>query len=115
MKTLIKKAKRLRLKKKIRTKIVGTTEKPRLSVFKSNRFMYAQLIDDTRGVTLASASDLLEKNGTKTERAAATGTLIAKNAQTKGITAVVFDRNGFRYTGRLRALADAARTAGLSF
>jgi len=107
--------KRIRLKKKIRTKITGTSECPRLSVFRSNNYMYAQIIDDANSVTIASASDLKAKTGTKVERANAVGVEVAKNAIAKGIKTVVFDRNGFKYTGRIKALADAARSAGLKF
>lgn len=107
--------KRIRLKKKIRTKISGTSEQPRLSVFRSNQFIYAQIIDDTKGITLVSTSDMAVKKGTKTERAQTAGADIAKLAIAKGIKAVVFDRNGFKYTGRVKALADSARTSGLKF
>lgn len=107
--------KRIRLKKKIRTKISGTAKIPRLSVFRSNNYMYAQIIDDIKQTTLASASDLKAKSGTKGERAKVVGTEIAKLAVAKGIKACVFDRNGFKYTGRVKALADAARGAGLKF
>ncbi len=107
--------KRIRLKKKIRTKISGTAECPRLSVFRSNNFMYAQIIDDINQVTLASASDIKVKTGTKTDRSVAVGEEVAKKAIAKGIKTCVFDRNGFKYTGRVKALADSARTAGLKF
>lgn len=107
--------KRIRLKKKIRTKIMGTKEIPRLSVFRSNNFMYAQIIDDIKRVTLVSSSDLKIKKGTKVERSKAVGEEIAKKAITKGIKACVFDRNGFKYTGRVKSLADSARAAGLKF
>ena len=107
--------KRIRLKKKIRTKILGTSVTPRLSVFRSNNFMYAQIIDDSKSNTIASASDLKVKTGTKTERAKAVGAEVAKIAITKGIKSCVFDRNGFKYTGRVKALADSARAAGLKF
>jgi len=107
--------KRIRLKKKIRTKITGTSETPRLSVFRSNNYMYAQIIDDSTSNTIVSASDLKAKTGTKTERAKAVGEEVAKNAIAKGIKACVFDRNGFKYTGRVKALADQARAAGLKF
>lgn len=107
--------KRLRLKKKIRMKIEGTEARPRLSVYRSNRFIYAQLIDDMKGVTLVSASDVSESKGTKIERAEKVGVEIAKKAKEKGITAVVFDRNGFKYTGRIKLLADKARSGGLVF
>lgn len=107
--------KRIRLKKKIRTKILGTAERPRLSIFRSNQFIYAQVIDDTKGVTIVSASDMDLKKGTKTERSVEVGTLVAKSANDKGIKKVVFDRNGFKYTGRVKALADSVRTSGLEF
>ena len=93
--------KRLRLKKKIRTKIFGTSECPRLSVFRSNNYIYAQMIDDSKGMTIASSSDMDVKTGTKTERSIAIGTSIAKMTITKGIKSCVFDRNGFKYTGRI--------------
>lgn len=107
--------KRIRLKKKIRTKIFGTKTAPRLSVFRSNQFIYAQVIDDTIGKTIVSASDMDIKKGTKTERAVSVGALVAKAAAEKGITKVIFDRNGFKYTGRVKSLADSARAAGLEF
>lgn len=107
--------KRIRLKKKIRTKITGTLEIPRLSVFRSNNYVYAQVIDDVNCVTIASASDLKLKSGTKIERSMKVGEEVAKNAITKGIKKCVFDRNGFKYIGRVKALADSARTAGLIF
>ncbi|MFA7315699.1 MAG: 50S ribosomal protein L18 [Candidatus Paceibacterota bacterium] len=107
--------KRIRLKKKIRAKVNGTSECPRLSVFRSNQYIYAQLIDDSKAITLVSSSDMEAKKGTKTERAVAVGTEVAKLAQAKGITKVVFDRNGFKYTGRVKALADGARAGGLIF
>ena len=107
--------KRIRLKKKIRTKVSGTKERPRLSVFRSNQYIYAQIIDDGARTTLASASDMTVKSGTKTERANTVGTDIAKLANAKGIKKVVFDRNGFKYTGRIKALAEQARAQGLEF
>lgn len=107
--------KRIRLKQKIRAKVSGTTERPRLSVFRSNKFIYAQLIDDTKGVTLAAASDVTTKKGTKTERASIVGATIAEAGKAKKIKKVVFDRSGFKYTGRVKLLADAARKAGLDF
>lgn len=107
--------KRIRLKKKIRTKIMGTKVHPRLSVFRSNNYMYAQIIDDVNSVTLVSSSDLKAKTGTKTERSRAVGVEVAKLAIAKGIKACIFDRNGFKYTGRVKALADSAREAGLKF
>ncbi len=110
-----KQEKRIRLKSKIRAKIFGTQDRPRLTVFKSNSYIYAQIIDDTKGLTIASTSDLTLKKGTKTERATEAGIAIAKLALAKGINAVVFDRNGFKYTGRIKALADSARSGGLTF
>ncbi|MFA6515300.1 MAG: 50S ribosomal protein L18 [Candidatus Paceibacterota bacterium] len=107
--------KRIRLKKKIRTKISGTSECPRFSVFRSNNFMYAQIIDDTTSTTIASASDMKAKKGTKTERSTLVGAEVAKLAIAKGIKTCVFDRNGFKYTGRVKAVADSARAAGLKF
>ena len=107
--------KRLRLKKKIRNKVTGTSERPRLSVFKSNKFISAQIIDDIKGITLASATDLKETKGNKVERATAVGIALAKEAENKKITSVVFDRNGFKFTGRVLSLAEGARKGGLKF
>jgi large subunit ribosomal protein L18 len=108
--------KRERLHKKIRSQISGTAERPRLSVFRSNKFIYAQLVDDISRVTLASASDIsLADKLPKLERAKKVGALLATNASKVKITQVVFDRGGFAYKGRVRALAEAAREAGLSF
>lgn len=113
---MIKKTdKRIRLKKKIRSKISGTAALPRLSVFRSNKFIYAQIIDDTKGKTLASASDIKITKGTKTERAKQIGADIAGKAIALKLTNVVFDRNGFKYTGRIKLVADSAREAGLKF
>lgn len=107
---------RIRIKAHIRHKISGTAQKPRLTVFRSNTNIYAQLIDDVQGVTLASASSLgLKEKTTKIEQAAKVGELVAKAAQEAGITHVVFDRNGYLYHGRIKQLADAAREAGLKF
>jgi large subunit ribosomal protein L18 len=106
--------KRIRIKKKIRAKISGTAHRPRLSVFRSNRFIYAQLIDDAAGKTLVSASDLKLK-GKARDRAEAVGVAIAKAAKEKKIGEAVFDRGGFRYAGRIEALAEGARKAGLKF
>ena len=107
--------KRIRLKKKIRTKIFGTAKVPRLSVFRSNKFIYAQIIDDAKGVTLAAASDVGVEKGTKVEKAKAVGKLVAEAAKKAKITKVVFDRGGFLYKGRVQALADGAREGGLEF
>ena len=105
--------------RRVRNRFAGTTERPRLAVFRSNNHMYAQIIDDTVGNTLCSASTLdkdmkLEKTN-NVEAAAAVGTAVAKKALEKGITTVVFDRGGFKYDGKVKALAEAAREAGLTF
>lgn len=105
---------RERLHMRIRQKIRGTAERPRLSVFRSNESIYCQLIDDLAGVTLAAASSK-GCNGTKTEQAAEVGKLIAERAKEKGIEVVVFDRGGYRYHGRVTALANGAREGGLKF
>lgn len=107
--------KRIRLKKKIRAKISGTSTCPRLCVFRSNKFIYAQIIDDTKAKTIAEASDMKLGKGTKTEHAKEVGKMIAEKAVKGGITKVVFDRNGFKYTGRVKIVADAARASGLKF
>ena len=112
----VKSNRRLRIKAHIRHKLSGTAQKPRLTVFRSNTQIYAQLIDDVAGVTLASASSLgLKDKVSKTEQAAKVGALVAKAAQEAGITEVVFDRNGYLYHGRVKQLDDAAREAGLKF
>jgi large subunit ribosomal protein L18 len=116
MKTNIKTEKRARLHKKIRTRVSGTEDRPRLAVFRSNRYMYAQLIDDAKGVTVVSASDLaLSDKMNKVERAKTVGKTLAEAAKKANITKVVFDRGGFSYRGRVQALADAAREGGLQF
>lgn len=107
--------KRIRRHRRIRAKVIGTAERPRLAVFKSNLYVYAQLIDDIKGSTLASSSDMGLKGKTKTERAKMAGDTLAKVAKAKGITEVTFDRGGFIYTGRVRALAEGAREGGLTF
>lgn len=107
--------KRIRLKKKIREKIAGTLERPRLSVFRSNRFIYAQIINDATGKTLAEASDMKITKGTKTERAKEVGKMITDACIKLKISKVVFDRNGFKYTGRIKMVADEARAQGLKF
>lgn len=100
--------------RRLRARITGTANRPRLAVYRSNRSVYAQLIDDTRGHTLAAA-DSRQETGSQTEAAAAVGERIAKLAHDAGISAVVFDRGGFRYQGTIATLADAARNAGLQF
>ena len=112
---------RERRKLRIRKKVNGTAERPRLSVFRSARHIYAQVIDDTSGKTLAAASTLSKDlegklaEDNKVEAAKKVGTLIAKACKDKGITKIVFDRNGYLYHGRVSALAQAARDAGLEF
>lgn len=108
-------SKRIRLKKKIRSRISGVGERPRLCVFKSNNFIYAQLVDDDSQKTIVSVSDMKDTKGTKVERATKAGKALAALAKEKGISAVVFDRSGFKYTGRVKALADGAREGGLQF
>jgi large subunit ribosomal protein L18 len=116
-----KKVARLKRQTRVRKKITGSPERPRLNVFKSARHIYAQLIDDTTGATLVSASTLVDEVAEglsytgNIEAAQKVGAAIAKKALEKEITAVVFDRNGFLYHGRIKALAEAARENGLSF
>ncbi len=110
---------RLKRHLRVRKKISGTAARPRLSVFRSSKHIYAQLIDDVAGVTLAAAStkdkELGLSNGGNVEAAAKVGEVIAKQAQAKGVTEIVFDRGGYLYHGRIEALATAAREAGLQF
>ena len=114
-----KKDSRRKVRYAIRNKVSGTSEKPRLAVFRSNKQIYAQLINDLEGLTLASASSsdksLEGIKGNKTEQATAVGKLIAVNAKNAGIDSVVFDRGGFLYHGRVKALAESAREGGLKF
>lgn len=110
-----KKFQRERRHKGIRRVVVGTNERPRLAVFRSIQHIYAQIIDDSVGKTLVSASDLDVKSGTKKERAVAVGENLAKKAIQKNIKSVVFDRGGLKYHGRIAALAEGARKGGLSF
>ena len=104
---------------RIRLSLAGTPERPRLAVFRSLNHIYAQVIDDTSGRTLAAAStlerELKGSRATKTEEAAIVGRLVAERAKSAGVERVVFDRAGFRYHGRIKSLADAAREAGLDF
>src|SRR5207244_963808 len=107
-----------RVRERIRDKVSGTTERPRLAVFRSLKHIYAQVIDDAHGKTIASASSREKDSGAKGANAAAAkavGALIAKKAKDKGITRVVFDRGGYLYHGNIKALADAARENGLEF
>lgn len=110
---------RLKIKKGIRAKITGTAEKPRMSVFRSNKQISVQLVDDLTGKTLVAATSLQKEVAaqkvTKTEQAAKVGTMIAEKAKEAGIETVVFDRNGFLYHGRIKQLAESAREAGLKF
>ncbi len=106
---------RLKIKVRIRGRISGTAQRPRMTVFRSNKQIYVQLVDDLEGKTLVSASSRGIEGGTKKEQAAKVGTEIAKKAQEAGITTVVFDRNGYLYHGRVKELADAARNGGLKF
>ena len=116
MKTSKKSTNRLRRKIRIRSKISGTAARPRLVVFRSLNFHHLQLIDDIKGLTLASASDLTVKNKEpKTARAKKVGMEIAKLAKEKNITTCVFDRNGYKYHGRVKALAEGLRSGGLKF
>lgn len=117
----LKHKRQLRRRRHVRSKMVGTQERPRLTVFRSSKHIYAQLIDDLQGVTLAAASSRGKES--KTERpyggnikaAVTVGTKIAEAAMAKGIAKVAFDRGHYRYHGRIKALADAARKAGLQF
>tara|TARA_B100000029_G_scaffold463812_1_gene497365 strand:- start:291 stop:647 length:357 start_codon:yes stop_codon:yes gene_type:complete len=111
---------RLLRHKRVRAKISGVPERPRLSVFRSASHIYAQLIDDSQGHTIAAASSLHDeksddKNRSKTETSKAVGASIAKKARSLGVTSVVLDRGGYKYHGRVKALADAAREEGLIF
>jgi len=116
---LQKQERRERIKKRIRKIVFGTTESPRLSIFRSNKQIYAQIIDDQSGKTLAYASslekDIAAASGNKTEKAAMVGKLIADKAKAINIEQVVFDRNGYLYHGRVKSVADAAREGGLKF
>lgn len=114
----IKLSRRERIKKGIRKRLSGSTDRPRLSVYRSNKGIYAQVIDDTTGKTLVSASSLskdFSAGGNKIEQSKAVGKLVAEKAIAAGISLVVFDRNGYLYHGRVKSLADGAREAGLNF
>lgn len=106
---------RIKIKFRIRKKVVGTAERPRLSVFRSNKQIYAQVINDLTGNTLASASSLGLEKMPKQEQATKVGELIAQKAKAAGVEAVVFDRNGYLYHGRVKQLAEGARNGGLKF
>ena len=117
--TLSKLERRNKIKVRIRSKILGTAERPRMTVYRSNKQILVQLINDKEGKTIVSASSLekeiASQEVTKTEQAALVGKAIAEKARTAGIEAVIFDRNGYLYHGRVKQLADAAREAGLKF
>lgn len=117
MATIIKtkQEKRIHRHQRVRSRVSGTAACPRLAIFKSNTRLSAQLIDDEQGITLASISTAAVKAATPHERVTLAATELAKQAQGKGITAVVFDRGGFEYTGVIKAFADSARAAGLQF
>lgn len=120
MKKISNKLKLKNLKKKrrsdrVRKKLVAITNRPRLAVYRSNKYIYAQIIDDTKGHTLVAASDLKITEWTKTERAKKVWELLAERAKKIGIDSVAFDRNWYTYTGRVKALADSARWAWLNF
>jgi large subunit ribosomal protein L18 len=114
-----KEYRRLKIKQRVRKVITGTGERPRMTVFRSNKDIYVQLIDDQSGTTLVSASSrvkgIAESKATKTEKAQLVGKLVAERALESGIASVVFDRNGYLYHGRIKALADAAREGGIKF
>ena len=114
-----KKVKRQKIRYKIRKRISGSKDTPRLAIFRSNKEIYAQLIDDSQSVTLASASSrdksICDQKSTKVEKAKMVGKLIAERAKESGVKNVVFDRGGFLYHGRIKALAESAREAGLKF
>ena len=114
-----KEFRRYRIKKRIRKIIEGTAERPRMTVFRSNKEIYVQLVDDLAGKTLATAStkvdDIAGQKGTKIEKSKLVGKLIARKAVDAGIKEVVFDRNGYLYHGRVKSLAEAAREGGLKF
>ena len=106
---------RIKIKYRIRKSVSGTAERPRMSVFRSNKQIYVQVINDLEGKTLAAASSLGLEAMPKIEQAAKVGEMIAAKAQEAGVKAVVFDRNGYLYHGRVKSLADAARKGGLNF
>ncbi len=113
--TIKKVERRIKIKYRVRKNVNGTAERPRLSVFRSNKQIYAQVINDVTGTTLASASSLGLETMPKIEQAQKVGALLAEKAKAAGVTSVVFDRNGYLYHGRVKALADAAREGGLNF
>jgi len=112
-------ARRFKIKRRVRKTVIGTQERPRLSVFRSNKQIYVQLIDDYRGHTITATSsrdkDMAEAKGNKSEIAKQVGNRVAEKAKEQGIEKVVFDRNGYKYHGRIKALAEGARENGLKF
>lgn len=114
-----KKSRRKRIHRGIRKRVSGSPEKPRLAVYRSNKGIYAQIIDDVNGVTLCGASSLIKEiqsaDGSKTDKSKLVGQMVAERAKEKGISTVVFDRGGFKYHGRVKALAEGAREGGLEF
>lgn len=115
-KQTLKRAKRERRHTRVRSVVIGTAERPRLAVFRSASHIYAQVIDDASGKTLVAATSAeIKTKAAKTDLSTQVGTAIAEKAKAKGINAVVFDRGGYRYHGRVKALADAARAGGLDF
>ena len=109
---------RTNIRYRIRKRVTGTADKPRLSVFRSNKEIYCQVIDDVNGITIAAASSResgIAKDGNKTEQATAVGKLIAERAKEKNVSTLIFDRSGYLYHGRVKALADGAREGGLKF
>ncbi len=111
-----KQARRQRIRYKIRKKIVGTSERPRLAVYRSNKYIYAQIIDDRKGHTLASVSSkAVNASGSRVEQAKTTGKVLAEVATAAGVSNVIFDRGGYLYHGRVKALAEGAREGGLNF
>src|ERR687896_794611 len=115
MDAALKRVARIRRHRRVRKKVLGTAERPRLAVYRSNRHIYAQLIDDFAGATLASASTLANGDGDPKARAKSVGSELATKAKKAGIQNVVFDRGGFRYHGRVQAVAEGAREGGLEF
>lgn len=111
----LKDLRKIKRQKRIRSRVVGTESKPRLRVHRTNKYIYAQLVDDNKAVSIVGVSDLKLEKGNKTDRAKLVGKEIAKKAIAKKIKIVVFDRAGYKYHGRVKALADGAREAGLIF
>jgi large subunit ribosomal protein L18 len=114
----VKSSRRLKIKKGIRLRLTGTPERPRLSVYRSNKAIYAQIIDDVNGKTIVAASSLKEaaaSDANKVDQSKAVGKLIAEKAIAAGVNQVVFDRNGYLYHGRIKSLAEGAREGGLQF